>query len=66
MPRVFVFLTYALALVLLVGSNLMLWLVLVFPAWVFVISVFILIVSLRGGRAAAEGVVGANAPSPMA
>ena len=66
MPRVFVFLTYALALVLLVSSNLTLWLVLVFPAWVFVISVFILIVSLRGGRAAAEGVVGANAPSPMA
>jgi hypothetical protein len=65
MPRVFVFLTYALALVLLVSSNLTLWLVLVFPAWVFVISVFILIISLRGGRAAAEGVVGANAPSPM-
>jgi hypothetical protein len=66
MPRAFVFLTYALALVLLVSSNLTLWLVLVFPAWVFVISVFILLVSLRGGRAAAEGVVGANAPSPMA
>jgi hypothetical protein len=66
MPRTFVFLTYALALVLLVSSNLTLWLVLVFPAWVFVISVFILIVSLRGGRAAAEGVVGANATSPMA
>jgi hypothetical protein len=66
MPRPFVFLTYALAFVLLVSSNLTLWLVLAFPAWVFVISVFILIVSLRGGRAAAEVVVGANAPSPMA
>ena len=56
MPRVFVFLTYALAFLLLVSSNLTLWLVLVFPAWVFVISVFILIVSLRGEQAAAEGV----------
>ena len=51
------FLAYVLALVLLVSSNLTLWLVLVFPAWVFVISVFILIISLRGGRAEAEGVI---------
>ena len=65
MPRVFVFLTYALALVLLVSSNLTLWLVLVFPAWVFVISVFILIISLRGGRAEAESVVGAQETSHM-
>jgi hypothetical protein len=66
MPRVFVFLTYALALVLLVSSNLTLWLVLVFPAWVFVISVFILIISLRSGRDAAEGVVGTHETSSMA
>ena len=66
MPRVFVFLTYALALVLLISSNLTLWLVLVFPAWVFVISVFILIISFRGGRAEAEGVVGAHETSPTA
>jgi hypothetical protein len=66
MPRVFVFLTYALALVLLVSSNLTLWLVLVFPAWVFVVSVFILIISLRGGRAEAEGVVGAQESSQTA
>ena len=65
MPRVFVFLTYTLAL-LLVSSNLTLWLVLVFPAWVFVISVFILIISLRGGRAEAEGVVGAQETSQTA
>jgi hypothetical protein len=58
MPRLFVFLTYALALLLLVSSNLTLWLILVFPAWVFVISLFILIVSLRGEQAAAEGMVG--------
>jgi hypothetical protein len=65
MPRVFVFLTYALALVLLVSSNLTLWLVLVFPAWVLVISVFILVISLRGGRAEAEGVIGAQETSQM-
>jgi hypothetical protein len=65
MPRAFVFLTYALALVLLVSSNLTLWLVLVFPAWVFVISVFILIISLRGGRAEAESVVGAQETSHL-
>jgi hypothetical protein len=58
MSRLFVFLTYAVALLLLVSSNLTLWLVLVFPAWVFVISVFILIVSLRGGQA--EELVGAK------
>jgi hypothetical protein len=66
MPRVFVYLTYALALVLLVSGNLTLWLVLVFPAWVFVISAYILIISLRGGRAEAEGVVGSHEASPVA
>jgi hypothetical protein len=66
MPGVFVFLTYALTLLLLVSSNLTLWLVLVFPAWVFVISVFILISILRGGRAEAEGVVGAQETAPTA
>ncbi len=58
MPRVCVFLTFALALLLLVSGNLTLWLILIFPAWVFVISVFILIVSLHGGQA--EGVIGAK------
>jgi hypothetical protein len=61
MPRVFVVLTYALALLLLVSSNLTLWLILIFPTWVFVISVFILIISLRGGQA--EGVVGSQESS---
>ena len=63
MPRLFVFLTYALALLLLVSSDLTSWLILVFPAWVFVISMFILIVSLRGEQAEAEGVVGSNESS---
>ena len=63
MPRLFVFLTYALALLLLVSSDFTSWLILVFPAWVFVISVFILIVSLRGEQAEAEGVIGSNESS---
>jgi len=60
MPRLFVFLTYAVALLLLVSSDFTSWLILVFPAWVFVISIFILIVSLRGEQAEAEGVIGSN------
>ena len=63
MPRVFVFLSYALALVLLVSSDLTAWLMLVFPAWVFVISIFILVVSLRGEEAEAEGMLGSNESS---
>ena len=55
MPRLFVFLTYALSLLLLVSSNLTVWLILVFPAWVLVISIFILVVSLHGEQAKAEG-----------
>jgi hypothetical protein len=62
MPRVFVLLTIALALLLLVSSNLSLWLILAFPAWVLVISVFILIESLRSGQAA--GVIGAKESAP--
>jgi len=61
MPRVFVFLSYALALLLLVSSDVTSWLVLVFPAWVFVISMFILIESLRGDLNEAEGMIGSNA-----
>ena len=60
MPRVFVLLTYLLALVLLFAVNLSLWLILVFPAWVFVISVFILVATLRGKPTEAEEIVGAR------
>ena len=63
MPRVYVFLSYALALVLLVSSDITSWLILVFPAWVFVISVFILIESLRGELPEAKGMIGSNEPS---
>ena len=63
MPRVYVFLSYALALVLLVSSDFTSWLILVFPAWVFVISVFILIESLRGDLPEAKGMIGSNESS---
>ena len=63
MPRVFVYLTYFVAVVLLVSSNLTVWLIFIFPAWVFVISVFILVVSLRGEEAEAEGVIGSSETS---
>ena len=58
MPRPFVFVTYALALLLLVAINFSLWIILIFPVWVFVISVYILRVSLRGEAAEAEGLIG--------
>ena len=47
MPRWLVFLTYGLALVLLLGISLSLWMTLIFPGWVFVISVYILILNYR-------------------
>lgn len=60
MPRVFVIITYLLALILLLAVNLSLWLILIFPGWVLFISVFILMVTLRGKPAKAEGAVGAS------
>ena len=47
MPRPMVFLTYGLALVLLLGISLSLWMTLIFPGWVFVVSVYILILNYR-------------------
>ena len=47
MPRWLTFLTYGLALVLLLGISLSLWMTLVFPGWVFMVSVYILILNYR-------------------
>lgn len=55
MPRVLVILTYGLALVLLLGLNISLWLSLIFPAWVFMISVAILIFNFRKNKELATG-----------
>jgi hypothetical protein len=47
MPRAVCFFTYAMAIAMFVGPNLSLLMVLVFPAWVFCISVYILVLSFR-------------------
>ena len=59
MPRFFVILTYLLAIVLLLVINLSLWVIMVFPLWVLAVSIYILVVSLRGKTTEAEGAVGA-------
>ena len=62
MPRPLALLTYGLALLLLVTINFSMLMIFIFPAWVFVISVFILRASLRGGEGTtqAEGPVSAH------
>jgi hypothetical protein len=47
MLRGWAFLTYALALVLLLSIDYSLWVILIFPGWVLVVSVYILILNLR-------------------
>jgi hypothetical protein len=47
MPRWLVFLTYGLALVRLVSISYSLWVTLIFPGWVLIISVYILALNLR-------------------
>jgi len=59
-PRAIVFVSYALALLLLVAISFSLWMILIFPVWVFVISVYILRESLRGKEAEAEGFIGSG------
>jgi hypothetical protein len=59
-PRPFAFVTYALALLLLVAINFSLWMIMIFPTWVFVISVYILRETWRGEEAEAEGFVGSG------
>ena len=59
MPRAFVFVTYVLAVLLLLVINLSLWVIMIFPLWVLAISIYILVVSMRGNAADADGAVGA-------
>lgn len=47
MPRPLSYLTYLLAFVMLVAFNSSLWLLLIFPAWVLLVSVYILVTNLR-------------------
>ncbi len=47
MPRGLTLVTYALALVMMVSLSRNLWLALIFPAWVLIISIYILFAGLR-------------------
>jgi len=47
MPRSLAFLTYVLALALLLSITSSLWVTLIFPAWVGAVSVYILVSDLR-------------------
>jgi hypothetical protein len=53
-PRWLALLGHATALILLVGVGLVAWLELLFPGWVFVLSVHILVVAFRRGSETAE------------
>jgi hypothetical protein len=57
MPRWLAIVTYAVALVLLIVTSVSLWVTLVFPAWVFCVSILILIQNFRrrGTTASAAG-----------
>ena len=61
MPRAVCFFTYAMAIAMFVGPNLSLLMVLVFPAWVFCISGYILFLSFR--QKASGGMDGMTAHS---
>ena len=47
MPRWLALVTYALALVLLISIGFTPWVTMIFPTWVFVISVYILVLNYR-------------------
>jgi hypothetical protein len=61
MPRPLALLTYALALLLLITSNFSMWIAFIFPAWVLVISIFILRASLRNKNSNQTDVLKASA-----
>jgi hypothetical protein len=51
MPRGVAFVTYGLALVLLLSIGYSLWVTLIFPAWVLVISIYVLVLNPRSPKA---------------
>jgi hypothetical protein len=55
MHRGLAFLTYVLAIFLLLSIGLSLWVSLIFPSWVLIVSIYILVFNLRSGGAGAEG-----------
>jgi hypothetical protein len=54
MPRWMALLTYVLALILLFVFTQASWIILIFPAWVLMVSLYILVAQLSGSRPAAE------------
>jgi hypothetical protein len=65
MPRWMALLTYVLALVLLFVFTQASWVILIFPAWVLMVSLYILVANLAGGRPKVEGSgEGLGVPSP--
>jgi hypothetical protein len=54
MPRWLAIITYLVALVLLVVTSVSLWVTLVFPAWVFCVSILILVQNFRRRRVAPQ------------
>ena len=57
MPRSMALVTYAVAVVLLFVTDLSLWVTMVFPAWVFAVSVGIIVLTRRRGREQAASAV---------
>ena len=55
MPRWLCFVSYAVALLMLVSLSVSFWMVLWFPAWVVVVSIYFLIMSYRGAPFGKEG-----------
>jgi hypothetical protein len=47
LPRWLALLTYGVALILIVGVSFMPWIAVVFPIWVFIISIYILVLNFR-------------------
>jgi hypothetical protein len=47
MPRWLSFITYLFAIFLMLSTTLNLWMVLVFPTWVFLVSIYIMVLNLR-------------------
>jgi hypothetical protein len=62
MPRGLAFLTYALALGLLLSISSSLWVTLLFPGWVCVVSVYVLILNLRSLSRGYQGCAESSIP----
>jgi len=66
MPRWLSLITFVFALVLILSASLNLWMVLVFPAWVFIISCYILFLNLRTKQIGMADGITASQPDQIA